>query len=671
MRSALKRDLDENVFPRPADEGGVPAEGQENMPKAMRAYARPRIVEAHVRDADAVMPEDVGVGQPTETIRQDAVEHAEAAQPAESVDELMSDLQRIMASLDAQRRSEVPSSAPAQVAAQVAPSKPVPPALGDDAEPLGTVAAAALRAFREAESNARSSGTGAGARLLAEEAARIAAERRGASQQVSREIAVDSAASEMLLASPASDEPYVYGAGAPVAPVAVTGTAPLAEPVRDKEYVAEDFVPPRYRSAEAAPSAVSSATSKSEGFAFDINAFVDELEREAEGAGREWRGEGGDEAMFAGGRTPLDAKETLPPLDPPAEASVSSAATITEVEAALAKALTVDESAEARSIATPSIATPSLATPSLATLALESWEPEAREPAAPTIAPPPVRHVRTDSFTWKRFALLGLFVVGAIGAGVALQSVAARNDSGGGEPAGSAAVESVAPSSDTADLRGTSETAAPVQPAVGVRNVTPKVADQVAQDDSTPAATGSVAPSARLAASGQPADQPMDPALSADGMDASSVAIPEGAAPGAELAAASVAEPQGGDAATPEVQESDVQESGAQAADAPASDSSALPTPRAAAAKPTLVAGAPAARAPVSAVSNAPPKGTATIKSGVTMRGGPDNKSAAVGTLKTGQKVDLVSCKMWCEVVADGKRGFVFKKFVDAGAPAQ
>ena len=643
MRSALKRDLDENVFPRPADEGGASAEGQENLPKAMRAYARPRIVETKARGADASVPEDVAVHQPAEAVQP----------PVEPVDTLMSDLQRIMASLDAQRRSDVPSAEPVPVASP----KPVAPALGDAAQPLGTVAAAALRAFRDAETNARSNtSSGAGARLLAEEAARIAAERRGASPPVSREAAMDRPADEMLLAAPPSDEPYVYGAGETAAPVAAAEISPLAEPVRDEAYVAQDFVPARHRPVETAHAAVPAATTKGEGFAFDINAFVDELEREAESAGREWNGEDG-EAMFAGGRTELDARETLPPPAPPVEASVPAVAAVPAVDAALARALTVDEKAPQ---------------PSLATLSLESWEPEAREPA-PTIAPPPVRHVRTDSFTWKRFALLGLFVVGAVGAGVALQSVAARNDSGAGEPAGSAAVASVAPSGDTADLRGTSDAATPAQPAVAVRNVTPKVADQVAQDDSAPAVTGSVAPSAELAATNQPANQAMDPALSADGRDASSVATPEGAAPGAELAAASNGEAQAPETAAPEVSADEVQASDGQSADAPAPRQpvavvSAKPQ---AAAKPVLAAATPAARPPVAAVSNAPPKGPATIKSGVTLRGGADNKAASLGTLKTGQKVDLVSCKVWCEIVADGKRGFVFKKFVEAGAPAQ
>lgn len=628
MRSALKRDLDENVVPQQAGESGAPAEGQANevtasRPKAQR-YARPRIVETKARDARAAAPETVAAARPA------GKPQPEAGQP-EPVDALMSDLQRIMASLEAQRRVETPPSAPA------APPDTAGSA-DEDTRPLGAVAAAALRAFREGGVGERS---GAGARLIAEEAARIAVERRNMTRPISEQTASEASAEEMLLAPPApsDDEPYVYVAGALAAPPApVPAAAPAVAPVRDREDPARAFIPLRHRSADvearavAAPSQVESAD-----FAFDINAFVDELEREAEDAGREWNGEDG-EAMFAGGRAPLDARKTLPPVDEVAEAPVVE---MPSVEAAIARALAIDEHAEVSS-------------------ALVNWEPEVREHAAAAIAPAPARHARADSFTWKRFALLGLIAVGAIGAGIALQSVAARNDSGAAEPADSAEVANVAPTSEAVG--------APAPPAPAVRNVTPKAAEQVVQDGSTPATP--VAPGAELAAVDQPLDQPMDQALSGQGRDASSVATPDAAvAPDAQASELPVA---------PEASADDAQASDAAPMDAPASEDTAAvappsapkPAPRAAA-KPTVAAATPAARAPAPAVSNAAPSGTATIKSGVTMRSGPDNKAGAVATLKTGQKVDLVSCKMWCEVVADGKRGFVFKKFVETGVAAQ
>ncbi len=437
---------------------------------------------------------------------------------------------------------------------------------------------------------------------------------------------MDRPADEMLLAAPPSDEPYVYGAGETAAPVAAAEIAPLAEPVRDEAYVAEDFVPPRHRPVETAHAAVPAATTKGEGFAFDINAFVDELEREAESAGREWSGEDGEGHVR---RRPHPARRhgrRCRRSTPPAEASVPAVAAVPAVEAALARALTVDETKRVFHTFNP---TPSAATPSLATLSLESWEPEAREPAAPTIAPPPVRHVRTDSFTWKRFALLGLFVVGAIGAGVALQSVAARNDSGAGEPAGSAAVASVAPSGDTADLRGDER-----------RRDTRAAGCRRAQCDPKGGGSGCAG---RFRACGDRLRRAVGRAC----RDRSARRSTDGPGALGGWTRCLVRRHSGGARARcrtrrrlrrpkprhrrprrPRSRPTRFRRATPSRPTHRRPGSRWLCCPRSpsAAAKPTLVAAAPAARPPVSAVSNAPPKGTATIKSGVTLRGGPDNK---------------------------------------------
>ncbi|BCP56057.1 hypothetical protein K32_46740 [Kaistia sp. 32K] len=72
-----------------------------------------------------------------------------------------------------------------------------------------------------------------------------------------------------------------------------------------------------------------------------------------------------------------------------------------------------------------------------------------------------------------------------------------------------------------------------------------------------------------------------------------------------------------------------------------------------------------AASVPAKAIADLP-SGKAQIASGVKLRGNPDNSAPTVGYLKAGTQVDVVSCKGWCEVVADGKRGFVFKRFLTA-----
>jgi hypothetical protein len=56
--------------------------------------------------------------------------------------------------------------------------------------------------------------------------------------------------------------------------------------------------------------------------------------------------------------------------------------------------------------------------------------------------------------------------------------------------------------------------------------------------------------------------------------------------------------------------------------------------------------------------------GTAKVTTDVRMRARPDNNASVVTVLAAGRTVRIVACDYWCEVVADGKRGFVFRKFV-------
>ena len=65
------------------------------------------------------------------------------------------------------------------------------------------------------------------------------------------------------------------------------------------------------------------------------------------------------------------------------------------------------------------------------------------------------------------------------------------------------------------------------------------------------------------------------------------------------------------------------------------------------------------------------PVGAATIRSSVTMRAAPRKGATPVANLQGGQKVELVACKGWCEIIVEGKRGFIYKSFVVAGTPKQ
>ncbi len=49
----------------------------------------------------------------------------------------------------------------------------------------------------------------------------------------------------------------------------------------------------------------------------------------------------------------------------------------------------------------------------------------------------------------------------------------------------------------------------------------------------------------------------------------------------------------------------------------------------------------------------------------VTMRTGPRKGAAAMGTLPANTAVEVVDCKQWCEIVYNGKRGFIYKSYLD------
>ncbi|HEY9056412.1 MAG TPA: SH3 domain-containing protein [Aurantimonas sp.] len=55
---------------------------------------------------------------------------------------------------------------------------------------------------------------------------------------------------------------------------------------------------------------------------------------------------------------------------------------------------------------------------------------------------------------------------------------------------------------------------------------------------------------------------------------------------------------------------------------------------------------------------------TATVKVAVNMRAKPANGAKILTVLPKGRTVEIINCDMWCEVSADGKRGFIYKSFV-------
>lgn len=256
------------------------------------------------------------------------------------------------------------------------------------------------------------------------------------------------------------------------------------------------------------------------------------------------------------------------------------------------------------------------------------------------------RNTSSDVITWQRVGVLAVFVA-LVGGGVAmLQSFAAREEAQvAPEVIGNAAVASVAPSQAV--------------PEVAPLSLAALGTSAVAQETSGPEATGSVAESVppvlrdtaspfTIASVPAPVDEP---AAVSSGVTA--FAAPEASTMLAEPAVAApepaVLPPQ-----TPLPPPAPVRNAG----------SEAEPTPSPA---PAASRNATEASAPVATEGGGEPTGTVTVRNPVTMRTGPRRGAAAIVNLSPGTKVELVGCESWCEIITDGKRGFVYKSFLSLG----
>ena len=104
---------------------------------------------------------------------------------------------------------------------------------------------------------------------------------------------------------------------------------------------------------------------------------------------------------------------------------------------------------------------------------------------------------------------------------------------------------------------------------------------------------------------------------------------------------------------------------------APANDdaeTAAIPTP-----KPQLPDAQSSAATDDTQATTKPQKvaaaaGTGRILRAVTMRTGPQKNAAAMGTVPAKSSVQVVSCKKWCQIVYNGKRGWIYKSYIKTGA---
>ncbi|WP_232375559.1 SH3 domain-containing protein [Mesorhizobium comanense] len=60
--------------------------------------------------------------------------------------------------------------------------------------------------------------------------------------------------------------------------------------------------------------------------------------------------------------------------------------------------------------------------------------------------------------------------------------------------------------------------------------------------------------------------------------------------------------------------------------------------------------------------------GTGRILRAVTMRSGPKKGAAAIGTVPARTSVQVMSCKQWCQIVYNGKTGWIYKSYIKPGA---
>ncbi len=259
----------------------------------------------------------------------------------------------------------------------------------------------------------------------------------------------------------------------------------------------------------------------------------------------------------------------------------------------------------------------------------------------------PVPALRLDDTGTRRsylkpaIAISALILLAAVGAGMTIRALTARNDTApalaettADAPAATAALAPV--SSETSAAKTEAEAlppsaTAPAAPASSLESAAPRLA----VDNSLPGSDASPAPATAVqaaAAAPKPAPrvplEPMVPASDPGPIDQASATV----LPSTMTGATSDAADQGGDSAAAKPAE----------------------------AQPKLASTGTNA----SWATGGLPAGPARIASGVKLRTNPDNGAPVIAVLAQGAAVDVVACKGWCEIVAGDKRGFVYEKFL-------
>lgn len=62
--------------------------------------------------------------------------------------------------------------------------------------------------------------------------------------------------------------------------------------------------------------------------------------------------------------------------------------------------------------------------------------------------------------------------------------------------------------------------------------------------------------------------------------------------------------------------------------------------------------------------------GSTRVRQAVNMRSAPKKGAGVLGVVPAGSAVSVLSCESWCQISYNGRKGWVYKSFIAAGAPA-
>lgn len=203
---------------------------------------------------------------------------------------------------------------------------------------------------------------------------------------------------------------------------------------------------------------------------------------------------------------------------------------------------------------------------------------------------------------------------------------------------------------------------APVTPAATVAAV---AAPQTARKGDA------VSPKVAASEAAIPALSANDPRWTAPQSDTDPAATPSDQAAAEQAAAkpsdaAAYEEPSAQSDATTQLSKVAATDAAAKDGHTDAAETAAIPTPKPQ--LPDAQSSAATDEAKTKPQNVAAAAGTGRILRTVTMRTGPQKNAAAMGTVPAKSSVQVVSCKKWCQIVYNGKRGWVYKSYIKTGA---